>query len=82
MDPKFREGYARLSKFGLTFDAWLFHPQIPELADLTAKFPDTTVVLDHIGAPLAVGVYAGKRDDVFADWRRNLVELARRPMSS
>ena len=79
MDPKFREGYARLSKFGLTFDAWLFHPQIPELADLAAKFPDTTVVLDHIGAPLAVGVYAGKRDDVFAAWRNNLVELARRP---
>ena len=79
MDPKFREGYGRLSRFGLTFDAWLFHPQIPELADLAAKFPDTTVVLDHIGAPLAVGVYAGKRDDVFAAWRNNLVELAKRP---
>jgi L-fuconolactonase len=79
LDSKFREGYARLSKYGLTFDAWLFHPQIPELADLAAQFPDTTVVLDHIGAPLAVGVYAGKRDDVFATWRNNLVELARRP---
>ena len=79
LDAAFREGYARLSRYGLSFDSWLFHPQIPELADLAGKFPDTMVILDHIGAPLAVGVYAGKRDAVFSDWRRNLVELARRP---
>jgi predicted TIM-barrel fold metal-dependent hydrolase len=79
LDSMFRQGYARLSKYGLTFDAWLFHPQIPELADLAGKFPETTVVLDHIGAPLGVGVYKGKRDEVFATWRTNLIELARRP---
>jgi L-fuconolactonase len=79
LDAKFREGFARLSKYDLTFDSWLFHPQIPELTDLASKFPDTTVVLDHVGAPLAVGVYAGKRDEVFANWKQNLVELSRRP---
>jgi L-fuconolactonase len=75
----FREGYGRLAAHGLTFDSWLFHPQIPELADLAGKFPETPVILDHIGAPLEVGVYAGKRDEVFADWRRNLKALAERP---
>jgi predicted TIM-barrel fold metal-dependent hydrolase len=79
LDADFRRGYARLARHGLTFDSWIFHPQIPELADLAGKFPDTPVVLDHIGAPLAVGVYAGKRDEVFAHWKRNMVELARRP---
>lgn len=79
LDLSFREGYARLSAHGLTFDAWLFHPQIPELADLAGKFPATPVVLDHIGAPLAIGAYAGKRDEVFAGWRRNLEALAERP---
>jgi predicted TIM-barrel fold metal-dependent hydrolase len=79
LDSAFREGYARLSRYGLSFDSWLFHPQIPELTDLATKYPETTVVLDHIGAPLAVGVYAHKRDEVFADWRRNLVALARCP---
>jgi predicted TIM-barrel fold metal-dependent hydrolase len=78
-DPNFREGFARLSRYGLSFDSWLFHPQIPELADLAARFPETTIVLDHVGAPLAVGAYAGRREEVFATWRRNLVELARRP---
>jgi predicted TIM-barrel fold metal-dependent hydrolase len=79
LDSAFREGYARLSRYALSFDSWLFHPQIPELADLAGKFPETPVILDHIGAPLAVGTYAGKTDSVFSDWRRNMVELARRP---
>jgi L-fuconolactonase len=79
LDAGFRRGYARLSRYGLSFDAWLFHPQIPELADLAGKFPDTQVVLDHVGAPLAIGAYAGKGDEVFSDWRRNMTELARRP---
>ncbi|MCB1488446.1 MAG: amidohydrolase family protein [Bauldia sp.] len=79
LDAKFRSGYARLARYGLSFDSWLFHPQIPELADLAGAFPDTPVILDHIGAPLAVGAYSGKRDEVFFDWKRNLTELARRP---
>jgi predicted TIM-barrel fold metal-dependent hydrolase len=79
LDTDFRRGYARLARYGLSFDSWIFHPQIPELADLAAKFPDTSVVLDHIGAPLAVGAYAGRRDEVFADWKRNMSDLARRP---
>ena len=79
LDSRFREGVSRLAKYGLSFDAWLFHPQIPELADLAGKFPHTTFILDHVGALLAVGRHAGKRDEVFAHWRRNLEKLAERP---
>ena len=79
LDAKFREGFSQLARYGLSFNSWLFHPQIPELADLAAKFPDTTIILDHVGAPLAIGRYTGKRDEVFAVWRRNLAELADRP---
>ena len=71
---EFREGYAGFANTDFSFDAWLFHPQIPELTDLAGKFPDTTVILDHVGAPLA-SAYAGKRDEVFAVWRRNLANL-------
>jgi L-fuconolactonase len=38
-DPVFREGLARLQKFGLSFDAWLYHTQIAELTDLARAFP-------------------------------------------
>src|SRR5262245_56491803 len=33
-DDTFREGFAVLGRFGLSFDAWLYHPQIDELAGL------------------------------------------------
>lgn len=75
-ESRFREGFSQLAKYGLSFDAWLYHPQIPEITDLARVFPETTVVLDHIGAPLGIGVYANRRDDVFEDWRRNLEDLA------
>jgi L-fuconolactonase len=79
LDARFREGYARLSRYGLSFDSWLYHPQIPELADLAGAFPDTPVILDHVGAPLAIGAYAGKREEVFKIWRRHLADFASLP---
>ena len=30
-------------------------PQIPELSDLARAFPEPTIILDHVGAPLGVG---------------------------
>ncbi len=79
LDAKFREGFAQLAPLGLSFDAWLFHAQIPELTDLARAFPDTTIVLDHFGGPLGIGPYAGQPDAVFADWRRDIDALARCP---
>jgi predicted TIM-barrel fold metal-dependent hydrolase len=35
-----------------------------------------TIILDHIGAPLGVGPYAGKRDEVFQAWSRGIAALA------
>jgi L-fuconolactonase len=76
LDANFREGFAELAKFNLTFDAWLFHTQIDELTDLAQAFPDTTIVLDHFGGPLGIGPYAGKADEVFEAWRKSVDALA------
>ena len=73
---EFRAGFAWLDKFDLSFDAWLYHPQLPELADLARAFPDVTIILNHIGAPLGVGPYAGKRDEVYQIWRSGIALLA------
>jgi L-fuconolactonase len=78
-DRKFREGFAWLEKFSLSFDAWLYHPQLPELADLARAFPAVTIILNHIGAPLGVGPYAGKRDEVYQVWRRGIEMTAACP---
>jgi predicted TIM-barrel fold metal-dependent hydrolase len=76
-DPTFREGYAELGRRGLSFDAWLYHHQIPELIDLARAFPDTPIVVDHFGGPLGIGSYRTKREEIFANWRVNIEELAR-----
>ena len=77
MEPKFREGFAELGKRGLSFDAWLMEPQLPELIDLARKFPDTPIVLDHVGTPLGYASYKGTLDDRFPIWRDNIRELAK-----
>src|SRR5436305_6063170 len=76
LDPVFRKGFDCLAPLGLSFDAWLFHPQIRELADLARAFPDTTIVLDHCGGPIGVGSYAGRRDEIFAEWKKSIREIA------
>ncbi len=76
---RFREGFGKLAKLGLVFEAWQYHPQMPELTDLARAFPDTKIVLDHFGGPLGLGPYAGRRAQVFEEWKKNLAELARCP---
>jgi L-fuconolactonase len=74
--PDFRAGFAHLAPRQLTFEAWCYHHQIPEVTDLARAFPDTTIILDHFGGPIGIGPYAGKSDEVYAQWRRHLAELA------
>jgi L-fuconolactonase len=78
-DKTFRQGFALLGQLGLSFDAWLYHPQIDELADLARAFPDTRIVLDHVGGPIGIGAYAGKRDEVFSRWAASIKRLAIHP---
>jgi predicted TIM-barrel fold metal-dependent hydrolase len=78
-DATFRAGFACLAPLNLTFDAWLYHPQIGDLTALARAFPDTGICLNHIGGPLAIGAYAGKRDEVFATWKAAILALATCP---
>jgi L-fuconolactonase len=76
-DPKFREGFACLHKYNLSFDTWLYHTQLLELADLAKAFPDTPIILDHIGGPLGIGPYASKHDEVLRHWQEGIAELSK-----
>ncbi len=76
LDDDFRRGFAELAPLGLTFDAFLLAPQIPDATDLARSFPDTTIVLDHLGHPVGIGAHAGKLEEEFAAWRTDMGQLA------
>ena len=78
-DAKFREGFAVLDKLGLSFDAYLYHPQLHEVAGLANAFPGVTIILNHVGGPLGVGPYAGKRDQIFQEWKESMSAVAASP---
>lgn len=78
-NPDFRRGFAHLASRGLSFDAYLFHPQIPELISLARDFPETQIILDHVSTPIGVASYAGKREAVFHQWSSSVRELAKCP---
>src|SRR5262249_42820869 len=78
-EQSFREGFAALGRLGLSFDAWLYHPQIDELCDLARAFPGTEIVLNHVGGPLGIGAYAGKHRQVFPGWAASIKALAACP---
>ena len=75
-EAAFRAGFAELSRAGLSFDAWLLEPQLPELIDLARAFPDTPIVLDHVGTPLGIASYAGRREERFPIWKESIETLA------
>ena len=78
-DTAFRQGFAALSRLGLSYDAWLYHPQIDELTALARAFPLAKIVLDHVGGPIGIRAYASKRDEVFARWKAAIGALASCP---
>jgi L-fuconolactonase len=77
LDPAFRAGLALLGERGLLFESWHYHYQNREFLELARAAPSTTMVLDHFGTPLGVGPYAGKRDEIFLEWKADIAALAR-----
>ena len=68
-------GFAELARRGLSFDAWLYHPQLPELTSWRAhsRHDDRP---RSLRGPLGIGPYENRRKGVFtycgarsASWR-------------
>jgi L-fuconolactonase len=76
IDSDFQKGFTALSERNLTFDAFLFYPQLSELTALAKAFPDTTIILDHLGGPIGVGRYEGHRRRAFHEWSTALRDVA------
>lgn len=82
-DPRFREGFEQLAEHGLSFDAWCYHHQLPELITLARAYPDQPIVLCHLGTPVALGgPFAGlgsgraERERIRGEWEASMAALS------
>ena len=72
-DRQWRQGYALLGKYGLSFDLQIFWQQMADALDLARAFPETQIILNHTGMPR-------KRDsDYVESWRSAMRTLAAAP---
>ena len=79
LDRDYRAGVAQLASLGLSYDAWLFFPQLPELFDLAKAYPDTPFIINHCGGVVRIASYANQRAEVFDAWSRSMRSLAQLP---
>lgn len=79
LDPDFGRGIDVLTSLGLSFDASIFHPQLPDVAALARAHPDANIVLIHCGSPVGHGSYAGREKENRTEWLAGMTELAKCP---
>ncbi len=72
-DPRWRAGYARLARHGLSFDMQIFPSQMPAAAALARAHPDTVMIIDHAGMP------DGRDEASVARWQAGIDRLADEP---
>ncbi|MFN0090273.1 MAG: amidohydrolase family protein [Acidimicrobiales bacterium] len=78
-DERYLAGVRKVGALGYTYDAFCYHPQIPELVEVARACPDVTIVADHLCGPIGVGPFKDKRVEVLAAWRPAMAQLASCP---
>jgi|SRR5690606_28064075 len=86
-NKKFLHGFEHLAQAKLSFDAWVYSHQINDVIELAQTFPETPIVLDHVGTPVGlfgqVGKTTGKteqqRQQIFSQWQIAIAALAECP---
>ncbi len=68
-----------LARMGLSLEAWLYFPQLSELAEFARAVPNLTIILNHIGGLLRVGPYANRDEEILATWREGIDAVAECP---
>lgn len=83
----FLRGFESLAQYNLSFDAWVYSTQLKDVIALAKQFPETSIVLDHLGTPAGLFGKVGKqtgltqtaRDNILFRWKEDIAELAQYP---
>jgi len=78
-DPQYLAGVCRVGSLGFSYDALVYHPQLPELAEVARHCPETPIVINHLGLILGTGPYKGRRAEILEFWYTAMAELAECP---
>lgn len=85
-DAAWQRGFDELGRRKLSFDAWMYQPQLRSFETVVAAHPSTRVILDHLGTPIGYGGPFGgygrtkaERQEIAARWRDDLAALAQHP---
>ncbi|MFM9940431.1 MAG: amidohydrolase family protein [Hyphomicrobiaceae bacterium] len=78
-NPRFLEGLRVLASMQLTFDAFMYHTQLPEVLAVARAVPEATIIVDHCGGAIGIGPYAARKADTFKEWRASMLELGKCP---
>ena len=73
----FHQGFSHLEARNLSFEAWCYHPQLPQLIKLANKFPNTSIILNHFGGPLGIGSFVNKEEETYSFWEKQITELSK-----
>ncbi|MBJ8443350.1 amidohydrolase family protein [Acinetobacter bereziniae] len=84
---KFLKGFEQLAQHNLSFDAWVYSQQIADVIELAKIFPETSIVLDHLGTPAGLfgkvgqntGLSKTARENIFYQWQEDIAELSTLP---
>ncbi|RKU25713.1 amidohydrolase [Candidatus Poribacteria bacterium] len=69
IQPNFVNGVKTLSRFNLSFDLCIFHPQLANTISLVEQCPNVQFILDHIGKP-------DIKNQLFDPWKQEITTLA------
>ena len=72
VQPDFVSGVKTLSRYGLSFDICIFHPQLANAIRLVEQCPRVEFILDHIGKP-------DIKNQLFDPWKQEIARLASFP---
>ncbi len=72
-DGAWRKGFAILGELGFSYDLQVLPHQLADGYDLAAAFPETRIVLNHVGLPII------RSPEVLEVWRSGMRQLASLP---
>ncbi len=75
----YRAGARVLADMGHVLENSLYFPQLHDLAAFANAVPEVTIVLNHLGGFCRIGPYAGRDEEVMAEWRRGIAAVAACP---